>query len=335
MARQTTLQLLQAFLKEHIHFLLFASLPPLIYTIIFYLLNYESAALFYILILIFFLELLYLSYLFYRYQASYHALLTAHNALLVAPFTIKPRTVSDQILIKSICDLQNTYNKMMLDKEMQFQEMMDYYTLWIHQIKTPMAALKLLLQSEENTTNTIALAELFKIEQYAQMALQYVRMEADSNDFVLESLSIDALIKQALRKYSSLFILQKISLHYEPINMKIVSDEKWLIFVLEQLLSNALKYTRQGSITIYSPAPYQLCIQDSGMGIRSEDLPRIFEKGFTGFNGRSDKRASGIGLYLSKRILDKLNHTITISSKLEEGTTVTLDFMQYQGNFLD
>lgn len=168
--------------------------------------------------------------------------------------------------------------------------------------------------------------EQIKMEQYVQMALQYLRMEKMTSDLVFARYDLDALIRQAVRKYAPLFIRRKIILSYEPVHCEVLTDEKWLVFVLEQILSNALKYTKSGSIHIYlSPdAPKTLVIEDTGIGIAPEDLPRIFEKGYTGCNGRADKRSTGIGLYLCRQIMEKLSHTIRIESEMGVGTKVYL-----------
>ena len=168
--------------------------------------------------------------------------------------------------------------------------------------------------------------ELFKTEQYVEMVLTYVRMEDMSGDLMLKEYALDNLIKQALKKYSRMFAMQKLALHYEALRVTVTTDEKWLVFVLEQILSNALKYTKSGSIHIYlSPnAPKTLVIEDTGIGIAPEDLPRIFEKGYTGCNGRADKRSTGIGLYLCRQIMEKLSHTIRIESEMGVGTKVYL-----------
>lgn len=168
--------------------------------------------------------------------------------------------------------------------------------------------------------------EQIKMEQYVQMALQYLRMEKMTSDLVFARYDLDALIRQAVRKYAPLFIRRKIILSYEPVHCEVLTDEKWLVFVLEQILSNALKYTKSGSIHIYlSPdAPKTLVIEDTGIGIAPEDLPRIFEKGYTGCNGRADKRSTGIGLYLCRQIMEKLSHTIRIESEMGAGTKVYL-----------
>ena len=138
---------------------------------------------------------------------------------------------------------------------------------------------------------------------------------------------MDALIRQAVRKYAPLFIRRKIILSYEPVHCEVLTDEKWLVLVLEQILSNALKYTVEGSISIYMEDDW-LVIEDTGIGLCSEDLPRIFEKGFTGYNGRSDKKSTGFGLYLCKQIIEKLRCQIRVESKLGKGTRVLLYLMK-------
>ena len=169
--------------------------------------------------------------------------------------------------------------------------------------------------------------ELFKTEQYVEMVLSYLRMEDMSSDLSLNWYETDQIVRQAVRKYSQLFILQRILLDYRKCEGRVLTDEKWMLFVLEQLLSNALKYTNKGSISIYMDPLKEgvLIIEDTGIGIQAEDLPRIFEKGFTGYNGRKDKKSTGIGLYLCKSICTKLNHGLTVESEVGKGTKVKLD----------
>lgn len=189
--------------------------------------------------------------------------------------------LNDQrLIIKNSCDQKQT-------------EMMDYYTLWAHQIKTPIAAMRLLLQTEPKVGSKELLDQLLKIEQYVEMVLGYLRIESSSSDFVLQKYLLSDLVKQAIRKYASQFIRKNIKLELREMECLILTDEKWFVFVIEQLLSNALKYTNQGTISIYLDPlqPKILIIEDTGIGIAKEDLPRIFEKGFTGYNGRMDKKA--------------------------------------------
>ena len=200
--------------------------------------------------------------------------------------------------------------------------MTDYYTLWAHQIKTPIAAMRLLLQEESRPELE---GELLKIEQYVEMVLGYLRLGSDSTDYVFRECGLDALVRQSVRKYARLFILKKISLDFQETGRTVLTDEKWLSFVVEQLLSNAVKYTPEGGLVRVYGDGETLVIADSGIGIRPEDLPRVFEKGFTGFNGREDKKSTGIGLYLCRQVLDRLNHRISITSRLGQGTLVRLD----------
>jgi signal transduction histidine kinase len=168
--------------------------------------------------------------------------------------------------------------------------------------------------------------ELFKIEQYVDMVLQYLRIDSASTDYVLKKYSLDSIVRQAVRKYAKLFINKKICLDFSELNCEVLTDEKWLVFVVEQILSNSLKYTESGKISIYMDKEKNktLVIEDTGIGIAEEDLPRVFEKGFTGYNGRTDKKSTGIGLYLCKRILTKLSHTISIESGIGHGTKVKI-----------
>lgn len=212
------------------------------------------------------------------------------------------------------------------------RDMEDYYTLWAHQIKTPIAAMRLLLSDSSSHEAKLLLAELFKTEQYVEMVLQYVRLGSDSSDLVLKELDLDELIRGCLRKYARLFSLKELEFSFEQTHLTILSDEKWLAFVIEQLFSNSLKYTHSGKISIYASGE-SLIIEDSGIGIRAEDLPRVCEKGYTGAVGRADKQSTGIGLFLSKSILTKLGHSFLIESKVGVGTRVTIGLARPQTLF--
>lgn len=211
----------------------------------------------------------------------------------------------------------------------RIRDTVDYYTVWAHQIKTPIAAMRLTLQKEDVPEARRLASELSRIEQYVEMVLVFVRLGSDYSDYVFARQDIDEIIKSSVKKFASEFIDCRIRLEYDSVDIQAVTDEKWFAFVVEQLLSNALKYTREGSIKIYSEGKV-LCIKDTGIGIAPEDLPRVFDKGYTGCNGRTDRRASGLGLYLCRRICQNLGIDISISSTVGEGTTVRLDLGQYK-----
>ena len=162
---------------------------------------------------------------------------------------------------------------------MRYRDMVEYYTVWAHQIKTPIAAMKLTLQNEDSPLSRRLSGDLFRIDQYVEMVLTFLRLDSERSDYVFRRHSLDEIIRPVLHKFAPQFIDRRLSLSYEPIEDTVVTDDKWLGFVLEQLLSNALKYTREGSIRIAMDAPGILSISDTGIGIAPEDLPRIFDKG--------------------------------------------------------
>ena len=207
----------------------------------------------------------------------------------------------------------------------RWEDMTAYYTAWVHQIKTPIAAMRLTLQGEDTPAARRLMTELGRVEQYVDMVLCYLRLDTDTRDYVITVYDLDDILRQALRKFAGQFIGKKIHLDYQPLNAQIMTDEKWLLFVIEQILSNALKYTQQGCVSIYLESPKILCIRDTGMGIAAEDLPRIFEKGYTEYNGRTDKKASGLGLYLCARICRNLGHGISAESEPDKGTVIKLN----------
>ncbi len=208
--------------------------------------------------------------------------------------------------------------------EQGLREMMDYYTVWVHQIKTPIASMRLALQNEDTAESRQLQSELGRIERYVEMVLTFLRLGADSTDYVIKEHELDDIVRGAVKKLAGDFINKKIKLEYTELDEKVLTDEKWLSFVVEQVLSNAVKYTSEGTVSIYTESPKTLCIRDTGIGIAADDLPRVFENGYTGYNGRSDKRASGIGLYLCRRICNKLGHTISAESKAGEGTVIRI-----------
>lgn len=230
-----------------------------------------------------------------------------------------------QRMIKKLGGISAGY---LTDWKRERQDSLNYYTAWVHQIKTPIAVMRMCLQGEDTREHRELLAELFRIEQYVEMVLSHIRLGSTGNDFVFRNYELDGIVRQAIHKYAPQFIRRKIKLIYEPIQASVLTDEKWLLFILEQLLSNAVKYTPEGTITIRMSEDRKLSIADTGIGIAPEDLPRIFEKGFTGYNGREDKKATGLGLNLCRQAAEKLGIRITAESEPGKGSTFTVDFKE-------
>lgn len=210
----------------------------------------------------------------------------------------------------------------------QQEEQKEYYTLWIHQIKTPISAMRLILDAQEGEGTSLLRQELFKVDQYADLALKFIKLSDIADDLVVERCDLNEIARAAVKKYSLLFIYSKLKIEIGQLAKDVPCDRMWMGFILEQLLSNSIKYTRSGGVKIYMKGT-ALVVEDSGIGIRKEDLPRIFEKGYTGYNGRMDTRASGIGLYLVKRAATALGIHVSVDSELGKGTRVTMQFPAY------
>lgn len=284
---------------------------------------------------------------FFRYSSKVKAL---SNAL--------KRPVEEQAqLPEAADDVEILYHRLLENQSIARSEsessaairqsqMRDYYSMWVHQIKTPISAMKLLLEAEREELGQLMCDdeqsqcllsdnmdsfedELFRIEEYVSMALQYQRVSSTENDFVLEKVSVDGVIRDTIKKYAKIMIRRHIGMNYSGTVQEVYTDGKWLAFILEQLLSNAIKYTPQGFVKIETAKKANLffiTIKDTGIGIKAEDLPRVFEKGYTGYNGHADKKATGIGLYLCRQMADKLGHTIRIESEIGKGTKVWIGF---------
>lgn len=260
----------------------------------------------------------------------------------------------------------------------------DYYACWAHQIKTPIAAAKLIIQSlddvvrnlennslgnsynesydehyddfknnesnEKNDDNDLEKLdrklnelshEMFRIEFYADAVMDYLRLEDISSDYEFKLCRLDVAVKKVVKKFAPQFIGRHISLHIEQIEDSVCTDSKWLGFIIEQLISNAVKYSKDGgSVRIYTlhgngdikknskDDSLQLVIEDTGIGINEEDIPRIMEREFTGYNGRLDRKSSGIGLYLCRKAADRLGFVITFDASYKNGTRVVIDMTQ-------
>ena len=210
----------------------------------------------------------------------------------------------------------------------RYTDLMDYYTLWVHQIKTPIAASQLLVQDVTDRNIRFLLEqEIFKIDAYTHLVLQYLRLENFHDDLQLKQVALEQLVKEVVRKYSLFFIQKGLTINLDDLDVKVISDEKWLLVIIEQVLSNSLKYTKSGGIEIYFK-DNTLYLKDSGIGIKDSDILRVFERGFSGYNGRLTQQSSGLGLYLSKKIADQLGHDISISSQVGQGTTVSIHFQK-------
>lgn len=240
----------------------------------------------------------------------------------------RPQTALEALLFEKLALLEMDKKNRAIEEREKLNDLMDYYTLWAHQIKTPIAASSLLVgEIEDNKVKNQLEQELFKIESYVNIVLQYLRLESFHEDLVLKKENVEDLVKEIVKKYAIFFIQKGLSLNLHDLDRTIITDKKWFVVILEQVLSNSLKYTSQGGIEIYFQED-TLYIKDSGLGIQDADLLRVFERGFSGYNGRLTQQSSGLGLYLSKKIADELGHQISIASQVGQGTTVMISFSE-------
>ena len=240
----------------------------------------------------------------------------------------RPQTALEALLFEKLALLEMDKKNRAIEEREKLNDLMDYYTLWAHQIKTPIAASSLLVgEIEDKKVKNQLEQELFKIESYVNIVLQYLRLESFHEDLVLKKENVEDLVKEIVKKYAIFFIQKGLSLSLHDLDRTIITDRKWFVVILEQVLSNSLKYTSQGGIEIYFQED-TLYIKDSGLGIQDADLLRVFERGFSGYNGRLTQQSSGLGLYLSKKIADELGHQISIASQVGQGTTVMISFSE-------
>lgn len=272
---------------------------------------------------------------FFRYSSKVKALSNALKRPVEEQAQLPEATDDVEILYHRLLENQSiARSESESSAAIRQSQMRDYYSMWVHQIKTPISAMKLLLEAEREelgllicdeeqsqchigdmTGGNIGAAlkqqavltelsdnmdsfedELFRIEEYVSMALQYQRVSSTENDFVLEKVSVDGVIRDTIKKYAKIMIRRHIGINYSGTGQEVYTDGKWLAFMLEQILSNAIKYTPQGVVTIETAEEkdrFFITIKDTGIGIKAEDLPRVFEKGYTGYNGHADKKATG------------------------------------------
>ncbi|HPU63598.1 MAG TPA: sensor histidine kinase [Mobilitalea sp.] len=320
------MKLLLEYLKSKIKLIIILFIFITVFASVFKLYDLTVEAVGYAGLLCFFVLCIFGTYDYIKFMNKHHKLTELQSDITVTteqlPDAANIIEQDYKVLLQTLFDSKQEY---IAKSDREKAEMIDYYTLWVHQIKTPIAAMRLILQSGDLPQYKELQDQLFRIEQYVEMVLAYLRIGSNSTDFLLKKYDLENIVKQSVRKYAPMFIRKKIGVKLGNLKYKVLTDEKWLCFAIEQILSNAIKYTDEGYISIDTENETILVIKDTGIGIAPEDLPRICEKGYTGYNGRLDKRASGIGLYLTKQVLTMLGHRLSFESEIGKGTTVRID----------
>lgn len=335
------------FIKQNYIWILMIATMSCIHLLYMYLIGARKQDLVYAAVLDAILLLITVLVGFFRYSSKVKALSNALKRPVEEQAQLPEATDDVEILYHRLLENQSiARSESESSAAIRQSQMRDYYSMWVHQIKTPISAMKLLLEAEREELGQLICDdeqsqyllsdnmdsfedELFRIEEYVSMALQYQRVSSTENDFVLEKVGVDSVIRDTIKKYAKNMIRRHIGIKYSGTGQEVYTDGKWLAFMLEQILSNAIKYTPQGFVTIETAEEkdrFFITIKDTGIGIKAEDLPRVFEKGYTGYNGHADKKATGIGLYLCRQMADKLGHTIRMESEIGKGTKVWIGF---------
>lgn len=327
MEEKGLMQSIILYFKAHLKTIIFFGLVVIILALVFALYDLPLEPTIYAVILSANIGIFFLVIDFIQYYKKHKVLKELNSSIILNIDKVpSPKDMIEEDYQELLSILYKANVQTKYEADVSQGNLISYYTLWAHQIKTPIAAMYLILKEEENEQNLELSTELFKIEQYVEFVLQYLRLDSMYSDLVLKKYSLDDIVKQSVRKYARMFVRKKIKLDFRELGCEVLTDEKWLGFVIEQILSNALKYTKEGTISIYMHPSLEktLVIEDTGIGIAKEDLGRMFERGFTGYNGRWDKKSTGLGLYLCKQILEKLSHRITIESEVDQGTKVSI-----------
>lgn len=251
---------------------------------------------------------------------------------LLSEIIKKPNYYEGEIFYDALKEAnRNMHEEVNFYKHLQ-SEYRDYIETWVHEIKTPIASAKLILENGHIKEKTALIDEISKIDQYITQALYYSRSTDVSNDYIVREFNLENIINECIRDNRKDFINKKIAVNIENIDIKVTSDPKWIKFIINQIIINSIKYSKKerGYINIYSLEKennkFSLIIEDNGIGIPKSDINRVFDKGFTGENGRRYGKSTGIGLYLCKKLCSKLNLEINLKSEVNNGTTVIINF---------
>ena len=326
MENRSILKLIADYLRQYRFYGIMTVIFAAVFALVFYLYDLKFEAVLYALVICAVIGLAVLIINFINFVVKRKKrMLFMDNISITDESLPEPKNPVESDYIMMIEKLRKINRDNMTAYQTERSEALDYYTTWVHQIKTPISVMQMILQSDDTDEHRELSAELFRVEQYAEMALNYIRLDSNSNDLVIKELDLDEVIRGCVRRYAAQFIRKKLTIKYSGTDVKVLSDEKWLTFIIEQLLSNAVKYTEKGFVEISVSDEKLLSVKDTGIGIAQEDIPRIFEKGFTGYNGRENSKSTGLGLYLCEKAAKMLGHRISAQSEIGKGSIFAID----------
>lgn len=248
---------------------------------------------------------------------------------LITEIIKSPSFIEGELLCNYLYSIDKSMIENINNYKLISEEFIEYLELWCHEIKTPLATSKLIIENNQNKITKSINEELEKIENYIEQVLYYSRSNSVEKDYLIKETSLREIVNKVIKRNKKDLLTKKIKLEID-VDYNVYSDSKWLEFILNQILTNSIKYqSKKPKIeikTIKNKDNVILTIKDNGIGIAKDELSKVFDKGFTGTNGRKKYNSTGIGLYLVKKLCQKLRHSISIESILNQETTVTIIF---------
>ena len=324
---------LSEYLKDQIINIIIMSSVVVLIWIILRVFNYSNFLVIYIPLLIISAYLLMLSYDYFRKRKYYNHFIKSLDNLdekyLITELVEKPHFLDGKIMIESIYEIDKAMKEHLNESLYRQSELKEYIEMWCHEVKTPVATCQLIIENNSNSVNNSIKEELIRIDDYVEQVLFYARSENVEKDYLIKDLELDNLVNLVIKRNKKDLINKRIKIELDNLNISVASDKKWLEFILNQIINNAIKYIDKDPVILISARKYrdriELSIHDNGIGILESELKRVFDKGFTGTIGRQKQKSTGIGLYLCKKLCLRLNHEIRIDSD-KDGTTVTIIF---------
>lgn len=274
---------------------------------------------------------------FFRKQKFYNNLLLNIERLdksyLVLETLHKPHFYEGELLWHALYDINKSMNENVKELDTQINDFKDYIEMWIHEVKIPISSLMLRAHNYKNMYDKKSLEQLRRIEDYVEQVLYYVRQDNAEKDYLIKEVFLDEVITSVALKNKDDLLENNINLLVTDVNIKVLTDSKWLEFILNQIINNSIKYKKNIDPYIKISTDIRddkimLMIEDNGIGIPSEDIPKVFHKSFTGHNGRIKTKSTGMGLFISRNLCHKLGHEISIESVQNKYTKVSIMFMQ-------
>lgn len=271
------------------------------------------------------------------YQSLSNTLDVLDKKYLILEMINKPNFYEGEIFYQTLYDINKSMTENVKEYNLSIIDFKEYVEMWIHEVKIPISSLTLLIHNNQEKIDKRYVEQIRKLDNYIDQILYYVRSENAEKDYIIKEKSLQEIIKNVALKNKDDLLASKVKLDVNVNNIKVLTDAKWLEFILNQIINNSIKYKRnnvESYIKIIAKEDKEktyLSIYDNGIGIPKKDIPRVFEKSFTGENGRITAKSTGMGLYIVKKLCDKLGHKINIESKKKEYTKITIIF--YKNDF--